>query len=316
MDGVELCAFINRMLTKACEVEPSDVVGGARDSCSTNGTAMRNLKLVMLNLQDFLCVSHTLSKLGEHIDLPTLGGFMTHWLGLVQHHPSAKTLWMELTGGSAMKGYSTIRWCSREEVQNELAAKLGTHVSSFVDKLIERDIGEAHPRKMKVILDSQLETLQNELALSLDMERIIKAVYKLEADTLVVLLAYDEIDTLLTFGDTIGDTPYSLPNLAALLRGKITIQNNVKVYEYFANIGWFEGRSQRFLPPPPPTPSILSSTPTASLLCSPRQRCASGSTCVTFLSGGAWSPRPRRAFTTCAPGSMGRATTSTTIAQR
>ena len=81
MDGAELCAFINRMLTKACNVEPPDVVGGARDSCSTNGTAMRNLKLVMLNLQDFLCVSHTLSKLGEHIDMPTLEGFMTHWLG-------------------------------------------------------------------------------------------------------------------------------------------------------------------------------------------------------------------------------------------
>ena len=242
MDGLELCAFINRMLTKACEVEPWDVVGGARDSCSTNGTAMRNLKLVMLNLQDFLCVSHTLSKLGEHINLPTLEDFMTHWLGLVQHHPSAKKLWQEQTGGTAMKGYSTIRWCSREEVQNELAVKLGTHVSAYVDTLMERDIGDAHPKKMRAILDSHMDTLQNELALSLDLERIIKAVYRLEADTLVILLAYDEINALLIFGDTVGDTPHSLPNLAALLRGKITIQKNTKVYEYFEQIGWFEGK--------------------------------------------------------------------------
>eukprot|EP00966_Prymnesium_polylepis_P329457 7385151-Prymnesium_polylepis.1 len=129
MDGDELCVFINKVLTKVCQVDSVNVVGGVRDSCSTNGTAMRNLKVVMLELQDFLCVSHALSKVGEHIDLPTLGKCMTHWLGMVQHHPSAKRLWKEETGGEAMEGYSTIRWCSREVVQNELAVKLGTHVS-------------------------------------------------------------------------------------------------------------------------------------------------------------------------------------------
>eukprot|EP00966_Prymnesium_polylepis_P323122 7379336-Prymnesium_polylepis.2 len=152
MDGAELCGFLNNILSKVCQVESVNVVGGARDSCSTNGLAMRNLQVVMLELQDFLCISHTLSTLGEHIDLPTLQRFMTHWLGLVQHHPSAKRLWKEETGGEAMEGYSTIRWCSREVAQNELAIKLGTHVSGFVDKLIERAIGEAHPKKMREIL--------------------------------------------------------------------------------------------------------------------------------------------------------------------
>eukprot|EP00966_Prymnesium_polylepis_P193425 4483555-Prymnesium_polylepis.1 len=114
MDGPELCSFINNVLGTVCQIESMNVVGGARDSCSTNGTAMRNLKVVMLALQDFLCIPHTLSKVGEHITLPTLHAFMTHWLGLVQHHPSAKRLWKEETGGDAMQGYSTIRWCSRE----------------------------------------------------------------------------------------------------------------------------------------------------------------------------------------------------------
>ena len=242
MDGAELCAFVNEVLTKACQLNFLDVVGGSRDSCSTNGTAMRNLKVVMIELEDFMCVSHTLSKLGEHIDLSTLYDFMTHWLGLVQHHPSAKRLWKEETGGDAMQGYSTIRWCSREVVQNELAVKLGTHISDFVDKLLERDIGDAHPKKMRQILDSKFDTLQLELALSLDLERIINSVHRMEGDGLVILLAYGEIDALLIFGDSIGDNPYTMPNVAKLLREKIKLEKDTKIYEYFEGLGWFEGK--------------------------------------------------------------------------
>ena len=242
MDASELCAFINNVLVKVCQIESMDVVGGARDSCSTNGTAMRSQKVVMVALQDFLCISHTLSKLGEHIELPTLNELMTHWLGLVQHHPSAKRRWKEQTGGDAMEGYSTIRWCSREVVQNELALKLGTHVDGFVSKLIEREIGEAHPRKMRAILDSKLDLLQNELALSLDLSRIISAVYRLEGDGLLPLLAYDEVNALLIFGQTIGDNSHTLPNLARLLRDKKKLEMSTKVYEYFDGLGWFTGK--------------------------------------------------------------------------
>ena len=241
MDGPELCAFINHVLASVCQVESVNLVGGARDSCSTNGTAMRNLKVVMLELQDFLCLSHTLSKLGEHVELKTLYGFMTHWLGLVQHHPAAKSLWREMTGATAMQGYSTIRWCSREVVQNELAVKLGTHVSSFVDTLLEREIGDAHSKHMREILDSSLLTLQNELALSLDLERVINVVHRMEGDGLVVVLAYDEVNALLIFGDTLGDTPLSLRNLARVLRDTIKLQKGTRIYEYFEGLGWFEG---------------------------------------------------------------------------
>ena len=247
MDGAELCVFINNVLTKVCQVDSVNVVGGTRDSCSTNGTAMRNLKVVMLELQDFLCISHTLSKLGEHINLPTLSKFMTHWLGLVQHHPSAKRLWREETGGEAMEGYSTIRWCSREVVQNELAVKLGTHVSGFVDKLIEREIGEAHPQKMRAILDSELEVLQNDLALSLDLQRVINVVHRMEGDSLVALLAHDEVNALLIFSNSLGDTPHSLPSLARLLRDRVKLANGVAIYEYFEGDGWFTGNIIRVL---------------------------------------------------------------------
>eukprot|EP00966_Prymnesium_polylepis_P197174 4569574-Prymnesium_polylepis.1 len=255
---------------------------------------MRNLKHVMIELQDFLCVSHTLSKLGEHIELSTLFEFMTHWLGLVQHHPSAKRLWKEETGGEAMQGYSTIRWCSREVVQNELAVKLGTHVSDFVDKLLERDIGDAHPKKMRQILDSKFDTLQLELALSLDLERIINAVHRMEGDGLVILLAYGEIDALLTFGDSIGDNPYTMPNVAKLLRDKIKLDKHTKIYEYFEGLGCgLRAKSPPLLPV-----SIALYTPTERALLNRSRRFATGLMYATTLSGNASLPRLRKAFRT------------------
>ena len=54
----------------------------------------------------------------EHVELDTLDDFMTAWLSLVQNHGAAKSLWKNSIG-TAMKGYSTIRWCSRHEVHAE-----------------------------------------------------------------------------------------------------------------------------------------------------------------------------------------------------
>mmetsp|Transcript_23675 Transcript_23675/g.51033 ORF Transcript_23675/g.51033 Transcript_23675/m.51033 type:complete len:83 (-) Transcript_23675:856-1104(-) len=71
-------------------------------------------------MENILCISHTLSHCGEHVELPTLNEFLTLWLGLVQDHPSARARWKNKLGG-AMKGFSSIRWCSREEVSNEIS---------------------------------------------------------------------------------------------------------------------------------------------------------------------------------------------------
>ena len=234
MDGNELGAFILTILLTTCRVRTVDVVCSARDSCSTNGKADRNIAPVLNNMESMLCISHTLSHCGEHVELPTLNAFMTPWLSLVQHHPSARTLWKGKIGG-AMKGFSTIRWCSREEVSNEIAKNFG-ELPDFVDSLIEDEIGDKLPKKMKVILDTNAETLQLELACQLDLEPIISACYSLEGDGLVLLLARAKLDSLLAFGDTLGDTAASLPNTAALLRKQTEIKVGVKVYEYFADV--------------------------------------------------------------------------------
>eukprot|EP00966_Prymnesium_polylepis_P304650 7038608-Prymnesium_polylepis.1 len=141
---------------------------------------MRNLEPMYINMEGILCISHTLSHCGEHVELPTLHEFMTPWLGLVQNHPSARSIWKALLG-VAMKGYSPIRWCSREEVSNELSKNFGM-LPKFIDTLLADEIGDNLPKKMKAILDDHSETLKLELACNLDLEPIISTCYTLEGD--------------------------------------------------------------------------------------------------------------------------------------
>ena len=77
------------------------------------------------------------------------------------------------------------RWCSREEVSNEIAKHFGA-VPGFVDSLLADEIGDKLPKKMKEILDNQSDTLKLELACQLDLEPIIKTCYSLEGDGLEV----------------------------------------------------------------------------------------------------------------------------------
>lgn len=242
MDGDELGAMLMMLLLNGMKVKPADVVCVARDSCSTNGKAHRNIAPVLLNAESILCISHTLSHCCEHVDLPTLDSFMTPWLSLVQHHPTARSRWSEKIG-CAMKGFSTIRWCSRDEVANEIAKNFGA-LEGYLADLVADEIGDKHPKKMKHVLDTQRKTLQLELACSLDLEPIISACISLEGDGLTILLARTKLDELLAFGDTLGDRATSLPNVSALLRQHTELKAGVQVYEYFADVNpprWYKG---------------------------------------------------------------------------
>lgn len=243
MNGDSLGPFLIDIIGQV-GVGSRSVVCVARDSCSTNGKAERNVKPILSNSVGMLCVSHTLSHCAEHVDLPVLKDFMTPWLSLVQHHPSAKSIWKDQIG-SAMKGFSTIRWFSREECCNEIALNFSA-LPDFIDQLVQDDIGEALPRKMQEIMSSSAKQLQLELACNLDMSPILKACYTLEGDGLAVLLARRKLDTLLSWGDSLGDDASSMPNVAALLRSQIDISRpGAKVYEYFADTtppAWFKGQ--------------------------------------------------------------------------
>ena len=128
----------------------------------------------------------------------------------------ARFLGPKISACASRTGTLQIRWCSRDEVQNEIARNFGA-LPGFLQTLVDREIGDALPKKMLKLYDENTKTLEAELALSLDLEIIIRAVYTLEGDGLLVLLARSKIDALLAFGDKVGEDGSSLPNLAAVL---------------------------------------------------------------------------------------------------
>lgn len=140
------------------KVRSASIVCTARDSCATNGKALASIQPILSNSESIMCISHTLSHCAEHVDLPLLKEFMTSWLGLVQHHPAAKSAWRECVGGS-MKGFSNTRWLSREEVVNELAENYA-QLPDYVEMLVRDEIGDALPKKMQEILRTRGDDLQ------------------------------------------------------------------------------------------------------------------------------------------------------------
>lgn len=185
------------------QLRSSSIVCTARDSCATNGKAELNIKPILLNAETMMSISHTLSHCAEHMDFAVLKEFSTPWLSLVQHHPSAKSRWKDVVG-SSMKGFSTIRWFSREEVCNELALNFAS-LAVYVEGLIADGIGDALPKKMAEILSTQANELQLELACNLDMKPILETCFALEGDGLPALLAYNLENRLaLGMGRTLG----------------------------------------------------------------------------------------------------------------
>lgn len=144
--GAQLAQFIFAVLLTTLKLKPWQIIASARDSASVNGACERALVGLLPALQDILCISHTVAKCGEHVELPTLEQFMTSWLQIVQHHQAAKTTWKGMIG-KAMVGFSTIRWCSRDECANELARNFG-QLGAFLQALIDKEIGDALPKKM------------------------------------------------------------------------------------------------------------------------------------------------------------------------
>ena len=67
--------------------------------------------------------SHKLMHTGEHLGLYTVEELLTPWLVLMSHTPAAKSVWLEITG-TAMKGYSRIRWWSRWEIHGAARREL------------------------------------------------------------------------------------------------------------------------------------------------------------------------------------------------
>ena len=240
MKGDELSRFMNQIVQRGLQLDASLVVGGSRDSCSTNGVAIRLMETNYQAMQDLLCISHTLSHTGEHADFQVLDAFMTPWLTLVTNHPMAKTIWKGLLG-VAMKGFSKIRWWSRWECIVEIATNYGA-LPDYIQTLTDRDIGDKTTKKLAEVVRTQSDELAREAAAAMDLRILCEATHRMEGDNLEILVVFPELTAILTLGLTFGDKSVDVPNLAAVLRKQCKIKVGTPIYEYIQQkdgaMGW------------------------------------------------------------------------------
>ena len=76
MTGDQLYRLLGTILLRDLGKQPEEVIGDARDSCSTNGVAERYLEGLCPAMARNKCISHVLVGTGQHIKLPRLGLFM------------------------------------------------------------------------------------------------------------------------------------------------------------------------------------------------------------------------------------------------
>ena len=76
MSGEELYRLLSTILLGDLGKQPDELIGDARDSCSTNGVAERLLQGLCPAMARNKCISHVLVGTGQHIKLPRLSLFM------------------------------------------------------------------------------------------------------------------------------------------------------------------------------------------------------------------------------------------------
>lgn len=112
MSGNELYRLVCTTLLGEMRIGMEMIMGYARDSCATNGVAVRMLLELSPNATNLLCLPHTLHNAGKHLDLDVLKAFMTPWLQLLQHSTSAKLRWRAAIS-QKVASFSKVRWWSR-----------------------------------------------------------------------------------------------------------------------------------------------------------------------------------------------------------
>lgn len=248
MAGNELSALLLR--TFMLRIGPSsldNILAVSRDSCSTNGAAVRSLKLsAMPSILDLLCFSHTLHNCAKNMDLPYLEMWLTPWFQVMAHSHRAAQLWREAIGVSPIL-YSKVRWWSRMECANQIAMNFSA-LEHVVRKLEAEGVGESSTRALRAVLDNTEDCfgLQLDLAVLLDSSIFCEKTYRFEGDRLELFIVAEDIEEIREKGKTLGENinMRSLPNVAALLRRSVALKIGTPVYDWFGPPynGFYKGK--------------------------------------------------------------------------
>ena len=195
MTGEEIARELINVLSVEYSISSERVLAAMRDRASSNGVAIRTLKVVYPNMVDIGCYSHTIDLVGEKFCTPNLDSFIHLWFSLFAHSPRARLLWKNRTG-KAMSSYSSTRWWSKWEVMSQVMALFGD-VTPFLQA--NPELSPATNKKLLEILlnPTTMAFLQIELAAVVDAgEGFVKATYNLEGDGPLALTCFEVLSTL------------------------------------------------------------------------------------------------------------------------
>ena len=102
---------------------------------AVNETAVCTLKVVHPILFSIGCFSHTIDRVGEHFNIPTLSEFITSWISLFSHSPKTRFLWLEQTGKS-MVTFSPTRWRSCWEILEQVSVQFGDVLPFYTEMIL------------------------------------------------------------------------------------------------------------------------------------------------------------------------------------
>ena len=203
MTGEEIAREVISILQVTYGICASKLLACMHDSASVNGCAMRTIKIVLPNIIDVGCYSHTIDLVGEKFDTPILDEFITLWISLFAH---SSLEWRTKTGIS-VKFFSATRWWSRFEVCHQVFLLFG----DILPFLKETKTSPVTSTKLLQFFSDKrkIEYLQLELAAIVDAgEPFVKATYQLEGDGVLAFRCYEIFSTL--------EASVKLPNLHAM----------------------------------------------------------------------------------------------------
>lgn len=122
----------------------------------------------------------------------------------------------------------------------EMAVNFGLP-SRTLNLFEETGYGDAHIKAMRTIYDENPAQLELELAAMLDQQSLVQANYDLEDDRLEVLVTYDKIESLRTYGRALGEDG-TLRNADSVLRKRFVIKVGTRIKKLWPGIGMCDAR--------------------------------------------------------------------------
>lgn len=237
MNGSQLSGTLIRLMTQRAGPPSLDfTLAAARDSCATNGVAMRSLQnSVLPNVLDVHCISHTLHNCAKHMEFEVLEEWLTPWFKLMAHSHAAKAIWKGIIDGT-VKLFSKVRWWSRWECAEELAKNFHL-LPQLLDELVKQSVGDATTATLVSIWEDAIKNAKLELELAVIMDASIFCIktYRLEGNRLELLLVHEDIEAVREKGYALAasDKASAMPNTAAVLRKRTTLRVGTPIYEWF-----------------------------------------------------------------------------------